>query len=251
MVRSKKVTEKGRIQTRSGTRKSLNNSAKEMGESSNLSMAGGEDEPSQSLDPIGENPSKKRKSSSNNAKGKKIRKRGDEEESNDVVAEESSPRQGVEKVQFVEGQRMIEMEVEGQESEFLSEINEDSDDDCEVTFNLSQRSENNNASVSMNRGEQVEEIYPIEPNQETRRKFISERTDLPSHSSTISEQDKADIIGKAIGKAMEQVQEIFDKTGFIQMAAKLQDKLDQTVEEDAGSRTVDVRKNLQHNQTKE
>ena len=127
-------------------------------------------------------------------------------------------------VQFAEGDQIIEMTVEGQESEFASE-DEVSDEDEEVILNISQNSQNsvNNNSVyhDERQGRMGDFQDPIEKQISADKMHDGKQSEL-----SISSQDKDSIIGQAVGQAVAQVQEIIAKSGFIETASRLQKQLE-------------------------
>ena len=166
------------------------------------------------------------------------------------------------RVEFVEEDQIIEMEVEDEDLEtFTSDQESSGDEDQEVSFNGSRRSENEDEI-----DDEEEEIEEMEENNEEidmeqkvkqtalrnrnqNRRLISERTDLDdSHhlpmTNSFSEEWKNEIIGQAIGQAVAQVKDIFNKSGFLETANLLQKQLDQNKSnvEDTGESSQMVNK---------
>ena len=121
-------------------------------------------------------------------------------------------------VVFEEGDQIIEMVVEGQESDFASEAESSNDEDNEITFNMSQSSsqisENNNASVLV--PSQVDQDFSDEENSSLAEKGrsnpeLTQRDgsvveDAANKSqSALSLEEKQNIIGQAVGQAVAQV----------------------------------------------
>ena len=117
----------------------------------------------------------------------------------------------VEVVHFIEDDQIVEMMVEGQESEFVSELEDSDGDDSEVILNLSQQSVNNNATLlkEVGEGSLVQDMEIENP--------------LTSSGKTAQEKDL--IIGQSVNQALAQVQNIIDKSGFIETASRLNEQL--------------------------
>ena len=139
-------------------------------------------------------------------------------------------------VQFVKENQLIEMEVDGQDSEFMEETADPSEDedDPKVTFNSSARSENNNATVTDSTSDDSDD------DTQQSRKFRKECENIsakgdheppPRKNSTEKTPDTRDsenIIELAVGHAVAQVQELINKSGLIETAAKLQKQLEES-----------------------
>ena len=130
---------------------------------------------------------------------------------------------------FVEDDQFVDMNVDGLDSDFLSE-NEDTDSKNEVSFR--QELTNNNA-VSLNDMEEEERSEVSDDD------FVGGAKCKPKKSvkqarlqGKRSNEERQEIIGEAIGQAVNQVQDMLVKSGILETAQLLKKQLSAAEEKD-------------------
>ena len=158
----------------------------------------------------------KRKTKQNTPKKSKITTQSINEEENSNL---------VESAEFMENNKLIRFSMEGQDTEFRSDLEEDSEsDDDEVFINNSQGSRNNNSTKCDNKSFSDGEIDSEEENADQQKGKATEYRSVRPIIK-IKDKDRKQIIGEAIGQAVPQVQDLLTKSGLLETAELMKRQL--------------------------